>query len=1068
MSERTTIGGTVYEAIGSSSSNLLLKCNGTARIQWGNRLIDLIKNGKIASEDSQELIFIVSDESEIKSDGIYVLTTDESFQLWICKDGNKYDFTGTELYISASKEQNLTVEQKKQALDNIGFQYDTYDELVQAKLQNGIVYVLETKTLYTIKDGVIEEFEAKLKSVTVEQGAVDGEVINSSTKIVLSILDDEYLILADQRITANYSIHVKESAQIGSESADKTQGYRLYIDGGTSWLDVDEINVRNGIKVKQYKEVVFEDFLNLIKQASLEPHVWYLITNYQNPWKLTVNNDEFNRPILVRALTENTLYEKGYLFRDHRIIIHYDYTYQETIKQKSIVDGVEQETNVSARGLITWMKDPFNNEANFDFLDYTDSNNQELATLHYPNGIEGEEKSIFPKHSYNNKLKAINLKGITLKDGIFNNDYTFIVDFKFDDSTEAVMEMHDNDIECLGLILQPTCSKFSNNTLQKSIKLEISNDFIGNNFASIYTHVNNTHLDFETTTFESIIDPTIFNNVLFQYQTENNVIDDSRHCLFQEKMHGCHLGYIENCVFNGYLKNTNIGKFTRPSYEYQLVLPSMENTTIEEIFGDNNILSTITDSYIKLITNVTELKNSNLTGCSIQELKHVIVEGYLQNSVFGNVEESTFSGNISDSVMGDLSNVTLSSKSSIEKSTFLNIKNTTVDSSIVECIFGNIEDFTINNSITDSKFGNINNNSVINNPINKCNFLNVSSSVISGDLTNNTFKDVLQSTINGTIINSNFDTISGNSEISGSILDSNFGIINDSKIFGDITEGDFLNITTQSTLNASFSKVNFKNLTSCTFDVGTIAETVSFYDLSNTGFNDVDYNLLYNVSKRKEIYIHNEKIQVISVPDVVFYRGMIIMHYIPDQIPLGWALCDGGEYTWNGVTTKTPDLRNRFIKAAETLNSPLKESEENTDLNENKKLQLKKEHLPEHNHPHKEHNHELDSLSITMDPSGDLGLESQDTFAQNHSDTSVISSVDISGDGVSASASSVDVLYSTTWRAVYVEGGNHSHNITVNGGDIKSSKSEEDTQTWENKEINIEPEHYTLIFIMKL
>ena len=59
MSERTTIGGTVYEVVGSSSSNLLLKCNGTARIQWGNKLIDLIKNGKIASTyNTVENIFI--------------------------------------------------------------------------------------------------------------------------------------------------------------------------------------------------------------------------------------------------------------------------------------------------------------------------------------------------------------------------------------------------------------------------------------------------------------------------------------------------------------------------------------------------------------------------------------------------------------------------------------------------------------------------------------------------------------------------------------------------------------------------------------------------------------------------------------------------------------------------------------------------------------------------------------------------------------------------------------------------------------------------------------------------
>ena len=36
------------------------------------------------------------------------------------------------------------------------------------------------------------------------------------------------------------------------------------------------------------------------------------------------SNNDF-RPILVRALTENTLYEKSYLFKDHRVVISYDY-----------------------------------------------------------------------------------------------------------------------------------------------------------------------------------------------------------------------------------------------------------------------------------------------------------------------------------------------------------------------------------------------------------------------------------------------------------------------------------------------------------------------------------------------------------------------------------------------------------------------------------------------------------------------------------------------------------------------------------------------------------------------
>jgi hypothetical protein len=53
----------------------------------------------------------------------------------------------------------------------------------------------------------------------------------------------------------------------------------------------------------------------------LVPHEWYLITDFQNHWKLVIENSKFNRPILVRALNESSLYKKGYLFKDHRIEI---------------------------------------------------------------------------------------------------------------------------------------------------------------------------------------------------------------------------------------------------------------------------------------------------------------------------------------------------------------------------------------------------------------------------------------------------------------------------------------------------------------------------------------------------------------------------------------------------------------------------------------------------------------------------------------------------------------------------------------------------------------------------
>lgn len=243
MSERTTIGGVNYETVGSSTSNLLLKCNGTARIQWGNKLIDLIKNGKLASEDSSIQVSVVSEESEIKTDGIYILDKEKP-QLLINKKGKNYNLTGTDLYISTNK-QDITGEQKFQVLQNIGMYYNTLDDVNNSGIQNGIVYVIEDNKLYTIQNGTISEFEATIQTVTVENEQQEGEVINSSVKIILNVADLDYLILENQKITITQPIHIQNHAQFGSENADETTGYRLYYDGTEYCLDIDKINVRN-------------------------------------------------------------------------------------------------------------------------------------------------------------------------------------------------------------------------------------------------------------------------------------------------------------------------------------------------------------------------------------------------------------------------------------------------------------------------------------------------------------------------------------------------------------------------------------------------------------------------------------------------------------------------------------------------------------------------------------------------------------------------------------------------------------------------------------------------------
>lgn len=182
MNERTTIGGTVYETVGSSSSNLLLRCNGTARIQWGNKLIDLIKNGKLASGDGPGSVYVISNESEIKSDGIYILNNDTSSQLWICTKGKQYSLTGTDLYISASTKQDITVDQQRQVLENMSIYFNTIDDVINAGIKDGLIYIEELKKFYHLIDGKVELIQTMPVAESVEQLKNQGD-LNPSEEV---------------------------------------------------------------------------------------------------------------------------------------------------------------------------------------------------------------------------------------------------------------------------------------------------------------------------------------------------------------------------------------------------------------------------------------------------------------------------------------------------------------------------------------------------------------------------------------------------------------------------------------------------------------------------------------------------------------------------------------------------------------------------------------------------------------------------------------------------------------------------------------------------------------------
>ena len=571
MSERTTIGGVSYESVGSSSSNLLLKSNGTVRVQWGGKLIDLIKNGKIASGESSIKLEVINDISEIKSDGVYVLSQDESLQLLICKDDEQYNITQADLYISAKTKQDITVEQKQQALENIGMYYNTLEEVQKAGLQNGLVYVLSDQTLYVIRDGVITEFEAKLKTVTVTKEQQEGEIIKSDVSIVLSVLETDYVVVGNGQVVINYPLYLKESAYITSENADQNHGYRLYIDSTGSHLDVDYINVRTGLQNTDYIETTYDEFSRLIANASLSAHKWYLIVDYKNPWQCH-KRAVSARPILVQALTGASLYPEGKLFKDQRVKITYNPSFKRLVNLDVVEnkDTGEMETGTTTTpGLITKMTDANNNTANFDFLDYGVDEDPEII-LHASIEDASLDSSIFPIGSFNNTLTVTDLKGTVLDDS-GNLGGTSRINFKFEDviptqeeeipepdetqdfveeeipeeeripnteeegegegegeegidssDTLVCMVMHDNIINCNGIIVENSCKNFYNNVINGlTSETPIKTDIVNSTFSIVHDseNPNLTTIDchFKDVTFKEITG--------CQFKSSNNSVD---------------------------------------------------------------------------------------------------------------------------------------------------------------------------------------------------------------------------------------------------------------------------------------------------------------------------------------------------------------------------------------------------------------------------------------------------------------------------------------------------------------------------------------------------------------
>ena len=302
--------GKSYQEVGKSTSPLLLRSNGEIKLQWGNKFIDLVKNGKINAE-AKDYIFTVDTSDEIKANGIYLVTEDNS--IWVNVEGTKAKLSDNDTtYVSFLTEQETTPEQKQQALTNLGLIYKNIDALNKANLITGLAYVVESNKLYLIQNGVVSEYQVtsdlsttgKFDDLTISNLTIKNDTINSS-QLILSINNIPYLQLSDN-ILCSVPLLV-DKLQSVNYNYNKS-GFALYQDNGKSVLDIDSLNWRN-IESELPKNQKTYITYTILGDFNIVTEVTDVSSETESLYKLQLkypNNIPLNLPNYILAELETT------------------------------------------------------------------------------------------------------------------------------------------------------------------------------------------------------------------------------------------------------------------------------------------------------------------------------------------------------------------------------------------------------------------------------------------------------------------------------------------------------------------------------------------------------------------------------------------------------------------------------------------------------------------------------------------------------------------------------------------------------------------------------------------
>lgn len=433
--------GRNYESVGKSSADFLIKTKGKVKIKWGNKYIDLIKDGKINAD--VKLFKKVTSEDDITSapgSGIFIT---EDGQVFI-KDGNTIipivQDASSSNFVAFELQEGKTGEEKMFAQKNIGILAETVDELNSYGIQSGIAFISSESAIYTISGGVATKLEFKIPDpitdplhVLVDQANYslllegyfsesgnkliignetdgieiyaerDEKHIDSSTDIIISINDKDTLIISNDETKLNSNLIMGSDKEIVTDTirndgGSEDNGFLMEMDGGESWLYVDNIVVRND--PNSFVDTEYSEILTKIEKGSLEPGVKYRF-DFMNEWDMLEERKEdsfegdlfLNKNVyklVVTATSHTTLSKYAYFYEYPQWQLEYDPT------PDNVTDA---EGTLQTFGRITRLIDEYGNSANFDFK-------------HLRFYIDGEWKYLFQFFNERNQMDISEEEGV--------------------------------------------------------------------------------------------------------------------------------------------------------------------------------------------------------------------------------------------------------------------------------------------------------------------------------------------------------------------------------------------------------------------------------------------------------------------------------------------------------------------------------------------------------------------------------------------------------------------------------------------------------------------------------